>query len=158
MSKNSTEAFHRRLDSSRHSVFVVAEYLHRAGFTVNIPAFDYRPPDSNWQDHTDNGDMYIWKEPDKQHRIDVKHVNLNFTCKEDYPYSRALVSDIRAVRRANPFPLAYITVNKDCTAIGIIWGKTKPHWTEETFFDKNTDMMVTAAACPIDHVDFRSLR
>lgn len=157
MNKNSTEAFLRRLDKSRHSVFLVAEYLHKSGYNVHIPAFDYRPTDSNWEDHTDNGDLYIWKEKEQQHRIDVKHRNLDFTGKDDFPYDRIFVSDIRAIRRATPFPLAYVIVNKNCTHIGVVWARTKPHWTEETFFAKNTDMTATAMACPIAYVDFRRL-
>lgn len=156
MNKNSTEAFLKRLDSSRHSVFAVAEYLHRAGYDVTIPAFDYRPPNSNWEDHTDNGDMYIWREQEERQRIDVKHVNLEFTCTQDFPYDRMLVSDIRAIKRADPFPLAYIIVNKNCTHMGIVWAKTKEHWKPYTFHASNTDMEVTAMGCPTRLVDFRS--
>lgn len=157
MNKNSTKAFLERLDKSRHSVFLVAEYLHKAGYNIHIPAFDYRPLNSNWEDHTDNGDMYIWKEQDKQHRVDVKHRNIEFTSKEDFPFGEIFVSDIRAIERANPLPLAYIVVNNSCTHIGVVWWKTKPHWISKTVFAKNTDMVVTAMACPIQHVDFRSL-
>lgn len=156
MNKNSTEAFLNRLDKSRHSVFAVAKYLHHAGYNVTIPAFDYRPPDSNWEDHTDNGDMYIWREQEDRQRIDVKHVNLEFTCTQDFPFDRMLVSDIRAIKRANPFPLAYIIVNKNCTHMGIVWAKTKEHWKPYTFHASNTDMEVTAMGCPTRLVDFRS--
>ena len=156
MNKNSTEAFLKRLDSSRHSVFAVAKYLHHAGYNVSIPAFDYRPPNSNWEDHTDNGDMYIWREQEDQQRIDVKHVNLEFTCTQDFPYDRMLVSDIRAINRADPFPLAYIIVNKNCTHMGVVWAKTKEHWKPYTFHASNTDMEVTAMGCPARLVDFRS--
>jgi len=157
MNKNSTEAFLKRLDNSRHSVFVVAKYLHHAGYGVSIPPFDYRPPNSNWEDHTDDGDMYIWREQEDRQRIDVKHVNLDFTCEQDFPYDRMLVSDIRAIKRADPFPLAYIIVNKNCTHIGIVWAKTKEHWKPYTLHASNTDMMVTAMGCPTRLVDFRSL-
>lgn len=157
MNKNSTESFLKRLDGSRKSVFIVAEYLHRSGYNLYIPAFDYRPANSNWKDHTDNGDIYVWKGASPQYRIDVKHVNLEFTSLEDYPFQHMFVSDIRAVERAEPFPLAYIIVNKNCTHMGIVWGKTKAEWIEKTFVAKNTDMVVTAMACPIKSVDFRSL-
>jgi hypothetical protein len=67
------------------------------------------------------------------------------------------VSDIRAVKRADPFPLAYIIVNKNCTHMGIVWAKTKEHWKPCTTYASNTDMMVTAMGCPKRLVDFRSL-
>lgn len=153
---NSHDAFLRRLDQSRKSTFLVAEYLHRSGYNVNIPAFDYRDPDSNWEDHVDDGDLYIWKECENQHRIDVKHVSMEFTTRDSFLYSHIFVADIRAVERANPFPLAYITVNNSCTHMAIIWGKTKKFWVPYDVYASNTDKMITVMRCPVEHVDFRS--
>jgi hypothetical protein len=157
MNKNSTENFLKRLDGSRHSVFVVAEFLHKKGYNISIPAFDYRPPNSNWEDHVDDGDMYIWKNSENKHRIDVKHYSHDFTCVSDYPYQTMLIADIRAVERASPFPLAYIILNKTCTNLGIAWSSKREHWRPKTFLARNTDMMVTSMECPIEYIDFRSV-
>ena len=158
MSKNSRQEFLSRLDASRKSTFLVAEYLHRSGYNINVPAFDYRDKNTNWKDHVDDGDLYIWKEHEKPHRIDVKHVSMRFTTRENFRLSHIFVADIRAVERANPFPLAYITVNKSCTHMAIIWGKTKRHWEPYEVYASNTDKMITVMRCPIEYVDFRSLK
>ena len=156
MSKNSHQKFLSRLDASRKSTFLVAEYLHRSGYNINIPAFDYRDENTNWEDHVDDGDLYIWKEHEDPHRIDVKHVSMEFTTRESFRFLHIFVADIRAVERANPFPLAYITVNQSCTHMAIIWGKTKEHWVPYDVYASNTDKMITVMRCPVEHVDFRS--
>lgn len=156
MNKNSHKEFLSRLDASRKSTFLVAEYLHRAGYTVYVPAFDYRDENSNWEDHVDDGDLYIWKKRDDMKRIDVKHVSVEFTTRDSFRFSHIFVADIRAVERADPFPLAYITVNQSCTHMAIIWGKTKDHWVPYDVYASNTDKMITVMRCPVEHVDFRS--
>ena len=156
MNSNSHDAFLRRLDQSRKSTFLVAEYLHRSGYNVNIPAFDYRDPNSNWEDHVDDGDLFIWKEHEDPWRIDVKHVSMEFTSREAFPYSHIFVADIRAVERADPFPLAYITVSKPCTHMAIIWGRTRKHWVPYDVYASNTEKVITVMRCPVEHVDFRS--
>lgn len=157
MNANSYEAFIRRLDKSRMSTFLVAEYLHKRGYTVHIPAFDYRPLGSNWQDHVDNGDLYVWKERDDMLRIDVKHINRQFTCREDFPHSHIFVADARAIKRADPKPSAYIVVNKAATHIAIIWWKTSSVWEEHQVFASNTQRHIKVMRCPTEHVDFRAL-
>ena len=155
MNANSLEAFQKRLDKSRFSTFLVAEYLHKRGYTVHIPAFDYRPPDSNWQDHVDNGDLYVWKERENNLRIDVKHIATDFTCAKDFPHDKLFIADIRAIRRADPHPEAYVIVNKQATHMGIVWWKTQAHWVEVNVHASNTDKDITVMACPLGYVDFR---
>lgn len=157
MNANSYEAFIRRLDKSRLSTFLVAEFLHKRGYTIHIPAFDYRPPDSNWREHVDDGDLYIWKEHEPQHRIDVKHINTDFTCYDDFPHSHMFVADARAIKRADPHPLAYVLVNKAGTHVAIVWWKTRGVWEEHQVFASNTQKHITVMRCPVEHVTFRAL-
>ena len=157
MTENSHDAFLKRLDQSRTSTFLVAQYLHKAGYNVTVPAFDYRDPNTNWEDHVDNGDLFIWKEKEEQHRIDVKHVSLDFTSRDDFKFPYMFVADIRAIKRANPFPLAYIIINKSCTHMAIVWGKTKDLWVERDVYASNTQKMITVMKCAIEHVEFRPL-
>ncbi len=156
MNNNSHKKFLNRLDASRKSTFLVAEYLHRAGYNVEIPAFDYRDENSNWEDHVDDGDLFIWKKRDEIKRIDVKHLSMEFTTRDTFKFKHLFVADVSAVKRANPFPLAYITVNNSCSHMAIIWGKTKENWEEYDVYAKNTDKMITVMRCPIEYVDFRS--
>lgn len=154
---NSHEAFIKRLDNSRPSTFIVAQYLHRHGWDVNVPAFIYPEPNSNWEDNVDDGDIYIEKVNNGPHRIDVKHVNLDFTCRDDFPHSHMFVADIRAIERAKPFPLAYVVVNKPATHIGIIWYRTKEFWEPHDVHASNTNKMITVMRCPLEWVDFRPI-
>lgn len=157
MSKNSRQEFLSRLDASRKSTFLVAEYLHRAGYSIHIPAFDYNEKDEHWKDHVDNGDLYIWREGEERKRIDVKHLSMEFTTRNSFKFSHIFVADIRAVQRANPFPLAYITINKSCTHMAIVWGKTKERWVPYDVYASNTNKMITVMRCPVNLVEFRSL-
>lgn len=156
MSRNSKQEFISRLDASRKSTFLVAEYLHKRGFSIRIPAFDYNENNEPWEEHVDDGDLYIWKTPETPFRIDVKHISMEFTTRDSFKLSHLFVADIRAVERANPFPLAYITVNSSCSHMAIIWGNTKKHWVPYDVYASNTDKMITVMRCPIEHVDFRS--
>lgn len=158
MSENSHAEFLKRLDDSRKSTFLVAEYLHKSGYNVEIPVFDYRDRNTNWEDHVDDGDLFIWKNDGPRHRIDVKHVSFRFTSKEDVRVQKLFVADIRAIQRADPFPLAYISVNKQCTHMAIIWGKTKDTWDIHEVYASNTNKMITAMRCPVENIDFRSFR
>jgi hypothetical protein len=158
MKTNSHDAFLTRLDQSRKSTFLVAEYLHKSGYNINVPAFDYRDPNTNWEDHVDDGDIYIWKDNEEKHRIDVKHISLDFTSLDTFKYSHIFVADIRAIERANPFPLAYIIVNNKCTHIAIIWGKTKKVWEPYDVYASNTEKMITVMRCPVEYADFRELK
>lgn len=157
MKPNSHQAFISRLDKSRFSTFVVAYYLHKRNWDVTIPAFIYPDENSNWEENVDDGDLYIKKEDKGTHRIDVKHVNLDFTCHEDFPYRYMYVADIRAIERADPFPLAYMIINKAASHLGIVWGKTKDHWEPHDTFASNTQKIITVKRCPIELVEFRSL-
>jgi hypothetical protein len=100
--------------------------------------------------------MFIWKNGGTRHRIDIKHVSFRFTSKKNVRVQKLFVADIRAIERANPFPLAYISVNNQCTHMAIIWAKTKPLWDVHEVFASNTGKMITVMRCPVDQIDFRS--
>ena len=76
MSRNSHKEFLTRLDQSRKSTFLVAEYLHRSGYNVEIPAFDYRDQHTNWLDHVDDGDLFIKKGNGLRHAGSDHHADM----------------------------------------------------------------------------------
>lgn len=155
---NTLESFLERLDGSRYSTFVVAEYLHKRGYCVRVPAFDYRPKDSDWRDHVDDGDIYISKfTGGPEQRIDVKHLNTEFTSADDWPHSKVYIANAASVDRADPFPLAYILLNRSATHAAIVWGKTRPTWREATCFARNTKTKYALKYCEPQYVEFRKL-
>jgi hypothetical protein len=137
-------------------VFRIAEWLYTKGWSVKIPATRYAPYGSNSFDYVDDGDLYIQQNGDWK-RIDVKHINTNFTNAKDWPYDKVIISGKLPIERADPFPTAYIIVNKQMTHVGIIWDKTKAHWYEEKIFASNYGRDEDFYVCQVEHVDFREL-
>jgi hypothetical protein len=152
------ERFIKRLDASRPSTFRVAEWLHKKGWSVQIPSIRYAPFEDDPMEYVDEGDLFIERNG-IQSRIDVKHSGVQFTDRASWPIKYngiMLVSNKAAVDRANGKSLAYIIVNPPMTHMAIIWQKTREHWVEKEFFASNTQKKENFYACPIEHVDFRN--
>ena len=152
------QEFLKRVDNSRPAVFKVAEYLHRSGYSVSIPAYKYAPTASEHMAYVDSGDIII--EGQKSGRIEVKHrLKEMFTCLADYPYrDRTIVASKKSIDRASPTPLAYIFVNSVMTHIGIIHCDTKPQWFVKSFKMPNTGNFEEVYLCPLKHVVFTKLK
>jgi hypothetical protein len=151
--------FLKRLDASRPSVFRVAEWLHRRGFTVKIPSMTYAKDASEHSQHVDDGDLFIKKpSDDKWMRVEVKQINSDFEGKETWPFSGMFVSNKRAVDRADPVPVSYITVSKSMSHGGIVYTKTKNQWSEANIVAKNTGNIETFYVCSLNFVKFIDLR
>lgn len=148
--------FINRLDKSRPAVFRVAEYLHKSGFTVTIPAIHFTPSAERHAEFLDDGDIFAEKNNEK-HRIEVKHIDTDFHDLESWPYKITLVSNVKTVERANNSVTAYIIVNKPMTHIGIIWKKTKEKWTTIELLAKNTGNTEKFYCCDPKLLDFRKL-
>jgi hypothetical protein len=154
------EGFTKRLDASRSSTFRVAEWLHKKGFSVTIPAIRFAPLGANPLDYVDEGDLFI-ESGGKKHRIDVKHRGTEFTDADSWPQKlkgKMIVSNKIAVDRANGESKAYIIVSQPMTHIAIIWNTTREHWVAEELFSRNIQQLEWFYLCPIEHVDFRDLK
>ena len=151
------QEFLKRVDNSRPAVFKIAEYLHRSGYSVFIPAYKYAPTASEHMAYVDNGDIII--EGKNNGRVEVKHMKKNmFTYHKDFPFKRAIVASKKSIDRASPTPLAYIFVNSVMTHIGIIHWNTKPHWFVENLLMPNTGNFEEMYLCPLEHVIFSKLK
>ena len=151
--------FLKRLDQSRPAVFKVAEWLHRRGFTVKVPCISYAKDASEHSKHVDDGDILI-KKPDEDDwmRVEVKQISSDFDSKETWPFSGMFVSNKKAVDRADPSPVSYITVSKSMTHGGIVYTKTKNKWSEANIIAKNTGNIETFYVCSLNLVKFIDLR
>jgi len=152
------DKFIRRLDSSRPSVFRVAEWLHRKGYDIGIPAIKYCPPGGKPEDFFDTGDLFTRKDG-KKYRFEVKHSSFNFTSAKDWPVKEKtmLVSNKSAVERENGKATAFVIVNKPMTHVAIIWRHTRKHWFPDRKFAKNTQKWEDFYSIKTEHVDFRSM-
>jgi len=148
--------FLSRLNESRAAVFKVAEYLHKAGFTVTIPAIRFAPTAADHEKFVDEGDIIATKE-DVKHRVEVKHIFADFENAESFPYKVAFISNVAAVDRANNSVTAYVIVNKKMTHIGIAWTSLKSKWEITETRAKNTNNLERNYACSPSLLDYREL-
>lgn len=148
--------FLERLDRSRPAVFKVAEFLHKEGFTVTIPAIEYAPTAADHTKFVDNGDI-IAEKGSKKHRIEVKHLSIDFHDAKSFPYKVAFISNVAAVNRAEGSVTAYVIVNKNMTHIGIAWTSLKDKWVITHKVAKNTNNMESNYACDPILLDYREL-
>ena len=132
------KAFVGRLKQSSPAVFAVARYLHEQGFDLNIPAKRYTPNVENHLDYVDNGDIEIRKDGGQWERVEVKGIKTMFTTKYDWPYDFIIVSNQKAIDRADPLPRAYFIVSDDLDSAAIIKGSSKPHWKLKSLTPKTT--------------------
>lgn len=154
------ERFTKRLEASRASTFKVAEWLHKKGFSISIPAIRFAPLGSNPLDYVDEGDLFIESGGHKV-RIDVKHSGTEFTDADSWPKrlkGRMIVSNKKAIDRAEGSSKAYIIVNPPMTHVAIIWQRTWKYWVAEELPASNTKELEWFYLCPIEHVDFRDLK
>ena len=150
--------FIRRLDSSRPSMFRVAEWLHKKGYDIYIPAIRYCPPDENPEDFFDDGDLFARKDG-KKLRFEIKHSGYDFTSAKDWPVKdkTMIVSNKAAVERENGKATAFIIVSKSMTHVAMIWRRTRKHWFVKPRFATNTQKYEDFYCIATEHVDFRSM-
>lgn len=139
-----------RLASSSRAVFLVAQMQHAKGRTVEIPKTRFAPTAAVAEGYVDGGDLIVVT----RHRIEVKHLGIEFTCRDDWPFREAFVSNVAAVERANGDVLAYVSVSRDYQHIAVIPRNTHQHWYIVETKAKNTGNIERFYACPLDHVIF----
>jgi hypothetical protein len=147
------ERFLERMKGSAAAVFAVAQKHHKAGHTVEIPGMRLAPTAAEAEHYIDGGDLFVRK----QHRYEVKHVQLQFTNVDDYPFSSVMFSNEATVKRANGSVAAYYVVSKDMTHCAIILGSTKDHWRVREDEVKNTGNVERNYVCPKGHAIFERL-
>lgn len=123
--------FLERLYKSSPAVFVVANHLHERGYDLMIPAKRYTPNVQDHLDYVDDGDIKIKKGDGEWERIEVKGIGTQFTCLKDWPHPFMIVSNKKAVDRANPLPRAYFIVSMDLKHAAIIRRDTRDQWFEK---------------------------
>lgn len=132
------DAFIGRLSGSTHAVMVVAHWLHKKGYELNIPAIRYAPSSAESADYVDDGDIKIRKGDGEWERIEVKGIDTQFTSLADWPHKFVVVNSKKAVDRANPFPRAWFIVSLDLQHAIIVKGDTRNQWIARELKPKNT--------------------
>ena len=150
------ERFLKRLDGSRPAMFRVAEWLHKKGYDVGIPAIRYSKFEDKIEDFVDSGDVFA-KKDNKKYRFEIKHSGYEFTSAEDWKFKTMLVSNKAAVERENGKAEAFVIVSKSMTHLAIIWRQTRKHWFPDRKFATNTQKWEDFYSVKKEYVDFRNM-
>jgi len=151
------DAFTDRLNKSRPAMFRVAEWIHRKGRSVYIPAIIAAPKGSDWKDYVDDGDLFVDDDVKGRLKVEVKHVNIDFTGPKNWPYPSVIVSGKGTIERNMGTVETYIIVNKQMTHAMIVLGETTKHWYIKRMFAKNTQKEEDFYLCPMEHVIFTKI-
>jgi hypothetical protein len=157
-------ATHKRflndLDGSRHSMFVVAEWLHGQGYSVEIPAFRKAPTAADHAEYSDDGDVFVFVHwhYDVRRRYEIKNLSVCFTSRSDWPFGNRIYVDRAAkVERAAKDVIGWITVSSDFGALAIIPSNTSEHWRKIEVFNKKSNRWEWTYSCPLAYATFELL-
>jgi hypothetical protein len=155
---DSHEKFLKSLDKSRQSLFVIAAWLHKKGYTVTIPAIRYAPEHKDFPQYVDGGDMILTKEDGTQSVIEVKHLrNTDFTGLHDWPHPAVIVSNIHTVNRNRGRIKTYVIMNRAMTHIATIRADDIDKWQIKKIFASNTQKVESFYTCSPSDCRFQSL-
>lgn len=116
------------LSASRRAVNKFAAMLRRCGVHAWLPPEEVRPDASVRREYADDGDLMV--ELRVEHKV---RTNLEFTCREDYPYPTVIVDEkYKEDAKQNRRPFVYVIENRHGTCAAVVHWSTRPFWTVET--------------------------
>jgi hypothetical protein len=145
--------FVSRLRESTSAVFVVAQWLHAKGKTVELPHLRVAPTAAEADSYVDSGDIVLVE----RKRVEVKHLGVAFDSAETWPFREVFVSNKAAVDRSFHEVAAWISVSSDLQALAIVTAGTREHWYLKNVHAKNTGNVEQFYVCPLDRVEFRKI-
>ncbi len=131
----------------------VASLQHARGRMVEIPPLRFAPSAAQADQYVDGGDLFVVV----RYRLEVKHLGVDFTCANDWPFNEVFVSNVAAVDRANGDVHYYVSVSKNFRYAAIVPRTTKDKWYVVEKLVKNTGNVERNYACPLDLVSFECL-
>jgi hypothetical protein len=151
------EKFSKRVTDSVSAVFVVAEFLHRKGYTIEIPRLRIRQKWENPSDYADGGDLFVLHENGERSRIEVKGINTQFTGRDDFPHKSMIVSSKKRIDEIGPTVARWIILSKDKTHYGSISWDTHEKWEARELSASNTNKNEWFYLAPLDVVKYGSI-
>ena len=157
------QKLHRSIvDVGLVSAWISANY--RDYVTVLMPTVK-RPSYEERMDYVDSGDLYMVKKADADpllkngDKIEVKHVRIKFTCREDFPFKETMICAVHSFNEEEPAK-GYIRVNESFShAIVVNVAKTRQHWTIKTMPDNTrSGQKQDVFMCDIGLCDFIKLK
>lgn len=131
--------FQQRLRDSEAARWVAGPWWSCRGWVVELSPMSFSPNPDDWQQHIDNGDMYVWRPatPDQRHRVEVKHLTRNFTCADDWGYPDVILCAKHSYDRADPKPWGYMLFSGNLKHMALIRGSSHAQWRADTTSDRD---------------------
>ena len=152
------ERFLVSLMKSEETVRLVAEWLIRQGYFMELRPIRGAPSADQHEKYSDRGDCFIVEDSGLRRRVEVKQVEeAHFTCADDWPWPHIyVVGDIPIIDR-QPRAWVHIRVNPERTHAGIVWDYTRVFWRTAKVPDKITGRSKPVYTCPLQFVEWRCL-
>lgn len=149
----SESKFKERLEGSKADVQKVGEWLKGKGFDVLVRPTICAPNKEERYDYADDGDIEI------RFRVEVKkRHNVQFTCKEDYPYPTIFLDETYKVDGWGPGTLyAYIVLSKDAKHAALVPRNTRMQWVKRETWDTVSQRSQQVYEVPKDLAHFVEL-
>lgn len=148
------DPFPKDLAESQETVLLVAKWIRERGNEVVVMPLRCRPTRDQWPDYTDEGDLYV-----NGKRYEVKRIQHDFTCRDDFPYKNVLVFAKAAWDKADPKPEVVVIVNRGGENAAVVMGSTFDKWvvmvTKDARYHERT--MYAAYYCPKELVSFQEI-
>ena len=142
-------------------MFVVGQWLHHKGYSVEIPAFEIAPSIAEYADYQDNGDVFVFVywHYDVRHRYEIRHLpDTHFTSRANWPYGdRIFVDKKEKVDTARHEVLAWVTVSDDYRTIAVIPRNTNDQWYLTKVNNTKRGRIEDTYAAPLSCADFERL-
>ncbi len=146
---NNHQKFLKSLKESKLWVWKTAELLSDCGYPVTVNPTTYGETKKSSRKHSDNGDLTIAQ------TIEVKHFSADFTCRDDYPYPKFLISSVYAHNKKKPRPWGYVVWNRKGTHIAVVKTDTEKNWTVRHITDSRYENYSSDSYyCPLELVTF----
>lgn len=127
LEKKDHDNLNEEIENSYYSVVALGVWIaERTGLDVKIPEQRIAKDPKARRLYLDDGDLFIEKK-----RVEVKHLNTEWTSKEDYPYPDFMVCNMDAFDRAknrNEIPTCFIYINSDFTHLAILIPENYKKW------------------------------
>tara|TARA_Y100000310_G_C20697683_1_gene826897 strand:+ start:2408 stop:2746 length:339 start_codon:yes stop_codon:yes gene_type:complete len=100
--------------------------------------------------YSDKGDVIVYDRV-----VEIKHIEANFTCREDWPFRDYIVEGEANIVKNDPMWI--ITFNPTGTHYGFVDGKTRPQWRVEPRTARERGHTTLFYICDLDCVTFHKV-
>jgi len=154
------KAFLERLDKSKIAVAVVAFWFCSRGYKVLLPPMTKAEKRADWREHSDSGDMYVYKEGMGSQTIEVKRITQKFFGRSSWPFKQHFIVDsVSTFDGKERKPNAYVVLgdNMSCMAMLIVNDGDEKRWVKAAKMNKQTEELQSFYFANTDTVKFIKL-